>query len=360
MQNNRLKRIAKLLSAALVLTVLTTGCVDEAALVQDRAAHNETVTAVTEGTLPASRTGQTPVARNGKLSVVGTNLCNSEGTPVQLKGVSTHGIAWFPQYINRDAFITLRDDWNADIIRLAMYTQEYGGYRSGGNREELKNKVKEGVNLCTELGLYCIVDWHILSDGNPNDSKEDAKAFFAEMSATYAGNNNVIYELCNEPNGGTNWNQIKQYADEVIPVIRANSPDAIILVGTPTWSQDVDQVAANPVANGHNVMYSLHFYAATHTDWIRNKLRTAHDAGTPVFVSECSICDASGNGNIDYNSAEQWMSLLSEYKVAYICWNLSNKSESSSVIASWCNKTSGWTEDELSETGRFFRNKMRQ
>lgn len=206
--------------------------------------------------------------------------------------------------------------------------------------------------------MYCIIDWHILSDGNPNQYKDGAKEFFKKMSEKYKNHKNVLYEICNEPNGGASWSDVKSYADEIISVIRSNDNDGIIIVGTPTWSQDVDVVAANPVSNPHNVMYALHFYAATHKDDLRNKVTTARNNQTPVIISEFSICEASGNGSIDYESAGQWSDLIDNSNLSYIGWNLSNKNELSALIAPDCSKTSGWNTDELSETGKWLREKM--
>lgn len=300
----------------------------------------------------ASIVATTPYERHGRLSVKGTDLVDQSGNRFQLKGVSTHGLAWFPQYVTQDAFKTLRDGWGANLIRLANYTQEYNGYCTGdnNNRQRLENVIDTGVKATYNLGMYCIIDWHILSDGNPNIHRGEAIDFFNRMSAKYKNYGNVIYEICNEPNN-VSWNEVKSYADAVIPVIRANSPNAIIIVGTLTWSQDVDQVAANPVNNPHNVMYAMHFYAATHGDYIRNKLITAHNANTPIFISEFSICDASGNGNIDYGSAEAWKNLIKQYNLSYAGWSLCNKNESSAIIKSSVSKTSNWTDSELSSTG---------
>lgn len=294
---------------------------------------------------------------SGRLHVEGTSLVDSSGNSVQLRGVSTHGLAWFPQYVNYEAFQTLRDDWGVNVVRLAMYTAEYGGYCSGGDREALKSLVDSGVSYATQLGLYVIIDWHILSDGNPYQHKDEAVAFFSEMSARYAGNDNVIYEICNEPQN-SDWNSvIKPYAEEVLSAIRSNT-DALVIVGTNTWSQDVDAVIGNQIDDS-NVCYALHFYAATHTDYIRNKLSSAMDNGVPVFVSECSICDASGNGGIDYGSADAWLDLLNSRGVSFLAWSLCNKGETSALINSGCDKTSGWNESDLSDTGRWFRNAIR-
>ena len=240
-----------------------------------------------------------------------------------------------------------------------MYTGEGGGYCTDGDKDKLKKLIDSGVDYASQLGMYVIIDWHILSDSNPQDNKEEALAFFEEMSSKYADYNNVLYEICNEPNGGTTWEDIKAYAEEVIPVIRKNAPKSIIIVGTPTWSQDVDIAAKDPITGQENIMYTLHFYAATHKENLRDKLKTAREAGLPIFISEFSICDASGNGGIDYDSADAWFQMINDYNLSYAGWNISNKNESSALIKPDCSKTSGWKEDDLSETGLWLRNTMK-
>ena len=278
-----------------------------------------------------------PFEMHGALHVENGKLTDQHGDVVQLYGMSTHGIAWFPQYVNSDALRTLRDDWNTNCIRLAMYTAENGGYCSGGDKEQLKQLVKDGVSYATDFGMYVIVDWHILSDGDPNQNKDEAIAFFKEMAETFTNNDNVLYEICNEPNGGTSWESIKAYAEEVMPVIREKRPDAVILVGTPTWSQEIDKAAESPLED-KNVMYTLHFYAGTHKDDLRNRLESYAQNGLPIFVSEFGMCDASGNGANDFESTTKWLDLLNKYQISFMCWNLANKDESSSVFrARVCN-----------------------
>ena len=300
----------------------------------------------------------TPYGQHGALHVENGKLAGADGNIVQLYGMSTHGIAWFPQYINYDSFRTLRDDWNTNCIRLAMYTAEYGGYCAGGDKEQLKQLVRDGVSYATELGMYVIVDWHILSDCDPNQNKDEAIAFFREMSEAFADNDNVLYEICNEPNSGTSWDSIKSYAEEVIPVIREQKPDAVILVGTPTWSQEIDKAAASPLAFD-NVMYTLHFYAGTHKDDLRNRLETCAQNNLPVFVSEFGMCDASGNGANDFDSTTKWLDLLNKYQISFCCWNLANKDESSSVFKAVSTALSDWTDEDFNESGRWIREYFR-
>mgnify|MGYP001661475342 FL=1 len=300
-------------------------------------------------------------ASAGRLHVKGTKLVDKKGHEVQLRGVSTHGLSWYPQYVNDKCFAQLHDKWGANVVRLAMYTEEYNGYCSGDakNRSDLKKLIKKGVRLAKKHKMYVIVDWHILSDGNPNSHKKEAKAFFREMSREFKGYNNVIYEICNEPNNGTSWKEIKSYARSVISTIRENDKKAVIVVGTPTWSQDVDQAAADQI-KGENLMYALHFYAATHKADLRNKMTAAINKGLPVFVTEYGICDASGNGAIDKEEANRWVQTMDEYGVSYIAWNLSNKQESSSIIKSSCPKVSGFKKSELSDEGRWLYHLLRK
>lgn len=301
----------------------------------------------------------TPYGQHGALHVENGKLTGADGNTVQLYGMSTHGIAWFPQYIIYDSFRTLRDDWNTNCIRLAMYTAEYGGYCAGGDKEQLKQLVRDGVSYATELGMYVIVDWHILSDCDPNQNKDEAIAFFREMSEAFADNDNVLYEICNEPNSGTSWDSIKSYAEEVIPVIREQKPDAVILVGTPTWSQEIDKAAASPLTFD-NIMYTLHFYAGTHKDDLRNRLETCAQNNLPVFVSEFGMCDASGNGANDFDSTTKWLDLLNKYQISFCCWNLANKDESSSVFKAASTALSDWTDEDFNESGRWIRDYFRK
>ena len=292
-------------------------------------------------------------SRCGALSVNGTQLVDQNGNPVQLRGISTHGLSWFPNFVDQNAFRQFREEWNVNVMRLAMYTHENGGYCTDGNKENLKNIIYRGVQYATDNDMYVIIDWHVLQEQNPNVYKEEAKKFFSEMSEKYKDYNNVIYEICNEPNGGVGWSEVKSYAEEIIPVIRANDEKAIILVGTPNWSQRVDEAANDPITGYDNIMYTLHFYAATHKDDLRNTMVNAINAGLPVFVSEYGICDASGNGGLDKDSAQKWVDTMNSYGVSYICWALANKNESAALIKSSCSKTSGFDDNDLSESGKW-------
>lgn len=301
-----------------------------------------------------------PYKAHGKLAVSGTDLVDASGSKFQLKGVSTHGLTWFADFVSKDTYQYFKDSFGINLVRFAMYTDtgDSYGYCSGGNKSEIEELLGKGVDAATDLGLYAIIDWHILNDNDPNMHIDDAKDFFDRISKKYASYGNVIYEIANEPNGGTTWDSVKSYAETIIPIIRKNAPDAIIIVGTPTWSQDVDVAAADPITDQTNLMYAVHFYAATHKDDLRNKVQSALDSGLPIFVSEFGLCDASGNGSIDYDQSDAWFDLINDKNLSYAAWNISNKAETSSLFDSSCTKTSGFTDDDLSDSGRYIKEKI--
>ncbi len=299
----------------------------------------------------------TPVSKNGKLKVKGTKLVNKKGKPVQLQGVSSHGINWDvgQPFVNEAALKTLRDKWGVNCFRIAMYTEEYNGYcvTDPASRKQLLKTIDTGVKAAKKLGMYVIIDWHVLNDQNPKKHQKAAKSFFKTVSKKYKKYSNVLYEICNEPNGGTSWAAIKSYAKAVIPVIRKNSKSAIIIVGTPNWSQDVDIAASSPLKGYRNIMYAVHFYAATHKDSYRQKVQTAIDNKLPIISTEFSACEASGNGAYDFKSAQEWLKLLRKHKIGYVCWSLSNKPEAASLLKPSCKRTGGFQKSDLSKMGKW-------
>jgi aryl-phospho-beta-D-glucosidase BglC (GH1 family) len=298
--------------------------------------------------VPAPGGWTKPVDTYGQLKVVGNRLCDKNGNPVQLRGMSSHDIKWL--WWGKDHTVqNLAYSWRANVARVAMYTSpNNGGYIS--TPALLKQRVKDYVDDAIEAGIYVIVDWHILQDGDPNTYINESKAFFQEMSQAYGSYPNVIWEICNEPNG-PQWAQIKTYANTIIPAIRANDPDNIIVVGTPTWSQDVDLAANDPITGQTNIMYTLHFYAATHTQWLRDKANTAMSKGLALFVTEFGTCDASGNGSLNLTEAQTWLDWMKTNSISWCNWSLCNKAEAASVLTQSTGISGPWTDSQLTQSG---------
>ena len=282
---------------------------------------------------------------NGYLKVQGTKLMNDKDEEFILKGVSSHGIQWFYDLYTKDNLKSLKEDWDTNVFRIAMYTKE-GGYIDDSS---IKDKVETIIDNLIELDMYVIVDWHILSDNNPTTYTEASKRFFDEVSKKYKDKPNVIYEICNEPNGNTSFDDINKYANEVIPVIRNNSPKSLIIVGTPNWSQDVDRVVK---LGFDNIMYSLHFYSGSHKEELRNKAKSALSNNTPIIVSEFGVSDASGNGGIYFDETDKWIKFLKENNISIISWSLSNKNETSAILKE---NTNELKDENLTSTGIYLK-----
>ncbi|MDI6100068.1 cellulase family glycosylhydrolase [Actinoplanes sp. NEAU-A12] len=303
----------------------------------------------------------TPVGVNGQLKVCGTKLCNERGQVVQLKGMSTHGLQWFPNCYTDASLDVLANEWNSDLLRIAMYVQEQG-YET--DPAGFTNRVNNLVEEATERGMYAMIDFHILTPGDPAFNLERAKTFFAQVSARHAAKKNVIYEIANEPNG-VSWAQIKNYAEQVIPVIRANDPDAVIIVGTRGWSSlgvseggNSSEIVNNPV-NASNIMYTFHYYAASHKDNYRAEVERAA-ASLPLFVTEFGTVTYTGGGAVDTASSNAWFDLLDRLRIGYANWTFSDANEGSAALRpGTCNAGSFAGTGSLTESGAMLRNRLR-
>jgi endoglucanase len=266
-------------------------------------------------------------------------------------------------------------------VRLALYVGE-NGY---GTHPELKQNVWKGVELAVAQGLYVIVDWHVLTPGNPNDPVySGAQAFFDEVSRKYGKYPNVLYEIMNEPNGEVDWaTDLKPYAEKMVATIRAHDPEGIILIGSGTWSQDVDVAAQSPLV-GKNLAYTFHFYAGSHGENLRKKVQAALDSGVAVFASEWGTSEASGTGGPYLSASEEWLAFLDRHNIGWINWSLCDKDETSAALKSvsaarkegltallerdslLVPQTVGpegyalWPVQELSPSGSFVRTRMRE
>lgn len=309
---------------------------------------------------PSDPKGTTPVSQHGQLSVKNGQLVDKNGKGYQLRGMSTHGLTWFPEFVNESAFKTLRDDWNTNVVRLAMYVDEWGnGQCYMGNKSGSLELLEKGVDICIKLDMYVIIDWHVLNPGDPSKYTNEAKSFFETVSKRYAKYPNVIYEICNEPNGGASWSgNIKPYAEKIIPVIRKNEPNSVIIVGTPTWSQEIDKPLSDPLSY-KNVMYAFHFYAATHAG-LRSNVENCVAQGLPVFVSEFGTCDASGGGANDFNETQKWLSYFDKQGISYCNWSICNKDETCSVLRPGTSANGNWSESDLTENGKWMRNWLKK
>ncbi|MFF5105859.1 cellulase family glycosylhydrolase [Streptomyces sp. NPDC000134] len=302
----------------------------------------------------------TPVGINGQLHVCGVNLCNQYNRPIQLRGMSTHGIQWFSKCYNNASLDALAKDWKSDLLRIAMYVQEQG-YET--DPAGFTSRVNSYVDMAEARGMYALIDFHTLTPGDPNYNIDRAKTFFASVAARNAAKKNVIYEIANEPNG-VSWSAIKNYAEQVIPVIRAADPDAVIIVGTRGWSSlgvsdgsNETEIVNNPV-NATNIMYAFHFYAASHKDNYRATVSRAASK-LPLFVTEFGTVTATGGGTLDRTSTTAWLDLLDQLKISYANWTYSDANESSAALKpGTCNGSDYSSSGVLTESGALLKSRI--
>lgn len=294
------------------------------------------------------------VAKHGKLQVKGTNIVDVNGEIVQLKGISTHGISWFPECYSESSINSLVDDWGINVLRIASYAENQIKKEKGKDAEWHRTFIDSMVDICEQKGIYCIIDWHTLNDGtgDPWHCINQAKEFFEYMSKKHAGKAHVMYEICNEPNGDISWARIKSYAQEIIDVIVENDPNSIIIVGTPVWSQRVIAAADSPL-DYPNAMYALHFYADSHKQKLRDEADIALDKNCPIFVSEFGTCNESGGGNVNVAETINWLEWMNENNISWVNWNFADKKESSSLLNEGSCEAEDWL--NITNSGRIIK-----
>lgn len=292
-----------------------------------------------------------PVKRHGKLHVNGTQLTDEHNQPLVLNGMSFGWSCFHPRFYTAGAVTTLAKDWNCNVVRAALGVEPPNGYlKDSATSMKLITTV---VDAAIKEGIYVIIDWH-----SHNINLNEARAFFKTMAEKYHSYPNIIYELYNEPDYET-WPEVKAYSIDLISTIRAIDASNIILVGSPRWDQDINLPADDPITGFSNLMYTMHFYAGTHKQWLRNKTDAAMAKGLPIFVSESAGMEASGDGPMDYAEWAKYIDWMKAKKLSWITWSVSDKEESCSVLNKSASSNGNWTEKDLKESGIKIRGYLR-
>ena len=284
-----------------------------------------------------------PVKDSGHLRVDGTQLKDQNNNAITLRGMSFGWHNFWPGFYNPETVKWLYNDWGCSVVRAAMGVEPERGYIQ--NPAWSKAKIKSVVDGAIKEGIYVIIDWH-----SHNINLSDAKKFFTEMAKTYGHHPNIIYEIFNEPDHET-WNEVKSYSTELISTIRAIDKDNIILVGTPHWDQDIHLAADDPITGYENIMYSVHFYAATHKQSLRDRCDYALNKGLPLFISESAGMEATGDGAIDDQEWKNWIEWAEKRQISWITWSVSDKDETCSVLKPGASHKGGWQLEDLKESG---------
>jgi endoglucanase len=291
------------------------------------------------------------VTQNGKLKVQGTQLVNAKGQPIVLHGMSFGWHNWWPRFYTAGTVKWLRDDWKCSVVRAAMGIEPDKGYikDSAGSLSKIKTVIEAAI----KEDIYVIIDWH-----SHNINLAEAKAFFRTIATSYHTYPNIIYEIFNEPDHET-WPEVKKYSEEVIAVIRAIDKDNIILVGSPRWDQEIQLPAADPIKGFDNLMYTMHFYAGTHKQWLRDRTNEAIRKGLPIFVSECAGMQATGDGPIDHAEWKKFKDWMDEKRISWVAWSVSDKNESCSVLYPTAGSEGNWKVADIKEWGQITKEALR-
>lgn len=293
----------------------------------------------------AAENEPTPVEQHGALSVQGRYIVDSKGEKVQLRGVSFGWHNWWHRFFNEAAVTKMAKEWKASVVRCSIGL-DLDDNCYDKNPELAYATVDSMVNAAVKNGIYIIVDFHSHKNNLPL-----AKEFFGVVSKKYGNIPNIIYEIWNEPLE-VEWAETKAYSEELIPVIRANAPDAIVIVPTPRWDQEVDKAADDPITKFGNLVYSLHHYSATHKEYLLDKVRYAVGKGLPLFISESGGMLHTGDGILDMDSWETWLDFARENSISWVAWSISDKKETCSMLVPGTPADgSQWTEECIKPWG---------
>lgn len=300
----------------------------------------------------SSAMAATPVKKWGQLQVKGNQLCDAQGNPVVLRGASLGWHNLWPRFYNAKCIKWLRDDWHCTVVRAAMGVCIEDNYKE--NPSFALQCMHKVIRAAIKNGIYVIIDWHTYYP-----EKDEAVKFFGMMAQEYGRYPNIIYEIYNEPMEDT-WESVREYAQDVITEIRKYDDNNVILVGNPHWDQDLHLVAANPLKGFDNIMYSLHFYAATHGQTLRDRAEAAWQQGIPIFVNESAGMECTGDGPLNVEEWQQWTDWMEERKISWINWSISDKNETCSMLIPRARKDGHWTDDVIKPYGKMVREHLRK
>ncbi|HEX9388789.1 MAG TPA: glycoside hydrolase family 6 protein [Anaerolineales bacterium] len=226
------------------------------------------------------------------LSVSGRFIRDPQDNNVVLRGVSLVDVSVANSRPRNAVTLTnmVTDDansWYARVVRFPVYPNAIDGQPGwiANPDSYFNNHLDPAIQNCISRQIYCIIDWHYISDYTSNTIDTTTRAFWSYVAPRYANTPNVIFELYNEPINPDNWSTWKTTAQPWVNLIRSLAPNNLILIGGPRWSQNLSSAASDPFV-GSNLVYVAHIYPehggqSTWDSWFGNAANSV-----PFFITE--------------------------------------------------------------------------
>jgi endoglucanase len=291
------------------------------------------------------------VNRHGLLKVEGTSLVDKKGSKFTLRGVSLGWSNEHYRFYNESVVNWLKKDWNVSVVRATVGVEPENGYLDAPLRTT--SQICEVIDGAIKNDIYIIVAWHC-----NNMHLRQSKDFFAEVAKKYGGHPNIIYEIFTEPDNES-WPELKLYYKELVSEIRKYDKQNIILVSAPYWTQQIKEVADDPLQGYSNIMYTVHFCVGESEQKFRSECNYALEKGIPIMVSDHLLTNCSCNGNLFIDEWDKWLFWFEQNNISWLAWSISDKNESCSMLLPTANSNGNWTVNDISISGSIVRNKLR-
>lgn len=305
------------------------------------------------------------------LKVVGTQILNSRGEPVWLRGVNAASLEWTSDGEGRilNTVHVAIHDWHVNIIRLPLAQDRWFGKapeQSDGGKS-YRELVRQVVDLCATNQCYIILDlhWSDCNEWGTNIGQHsmpdlNSVAFWKDLAPVYANNPAVLFDLYNEPHdvswdvwlhGGwiTDKPNSRRAArtprtyqavgmQQLLDTVRATGANNVVVAGGLDWAYDLSGILAGRQLSdphGNGVIYANHCYDNKHDSvdaWIAKMEKAS--AKLPVIVSEFG-----GNaGPSRVVPSDNWLlhvlQALNDHHWSWTAWDL-HTSARPNLITNW-------------------------
>lgn len=280
----------------------------------------------------------------GKLHKSGKTILDKDNNSIDLQGCALFHVPDLVPTLHTYETLKCLKYWGVNVVRLPIYllyhpqfdTTNVDMFCRGYTEvpEFIKETMDTIIDWCVELGLYVLVDFHCLAgDDDVNAYTAYAVDFFTHFTTKYGTTDNVLYEILNEPHRNA-IATLAPYLSTVVPIIRANVVNPIMVMGRSILTDDVvATVYPWMLANGYDdIFLSCHSYfgdesalVATYEAWWA--------ADIPLFVSEWGNCAGSGYAPRDDTKSDAFLVWCKTNHIPNLIWKLAYRDSESSLLA---------------------------